>query len=138
MFVKELLVENPRYTTAALVASAIITYLVTSVISVVLQRIRFYKKPCDLPVLNLKDGDYEKAKMDFMVNLPKYLEEGREKASRPLLQRGPWVSLGLPFMSRTAKLIPSAVSESWISALEPRGLRSLYSRGMRGRVEGIG
>jgi hypothetical protein len=78
MFVGNLLTENFRYTTAVLVATTIIIYLITSV---VLQRIRFYKKPCNLPVLNLKDGNYEKAKMEFMVNLPKYLEEGREKAS---------------------------------------------------------
>ena len=47
---------------------------------------RRYRRPCELPVLNLEfcDGDFEKAKQSFITDLWKWLDLGRKNASAPI------------------------------------------------------
>ena len=69
-----------------LLQSVLVALLVPSTVLLIVRLITagldFWEKlnpPCDLPVLNLEGWQFAKAKQEYLTNLGKYLQIGREK-----------------------------------------------------------
>ena len=70
-------------------AASVVLLLLVPLTLVLIDCFNYYRKPCNLPALNLEGWQFEKAKQKYIANVGYYLRLGREKfRNQPILLWG--------------------------------------------------